>query len=507
MTDRTQADYIVIGSGSSGGVVTRRLVDAGAEVILVEAGDWDTNPAIHAPQRVLELVGGAEDYAYLTVPQAHMGGRQVPWARGRVLGGSSALNGMIHVRGWHGDYDHWAYLGAHGWDWASVLPYFKRAERHDMGASDWHGDQGPWAVTSKYDASPLHQAFVEAAVQAGLPRNPDYNGASIEGASLVQFSIDNGTRATTAHSYVHPVDNAPNLTILTRARALRLTFDGTRCTGVEISQNGVVRHLTAACEVIVSAGAVDSPRLLTLSGIAPEDELRRLGIAPVALSPGVGQNLSDHLLVPLIFQTDRPVPQGDAPPMGSQLWWRSRPEVFAPDLQPLCFSLPMYNPGQTGPAEAFTIAPGIVRPQSVGSIRLATADPAGELLIDPAYFSAEEDWTAMRASIDLCREVAAQPALANDWSAKEIHPGPLPDEAALRAYVMENVWSYWHPVGTCKMGSDTASVVDPQLRVNGVTGLRVADASVMPAVPSGNTAAPCVMIGEKAADLILSDRV
>ncbi|WP_291043439.1 GMC family oxidoreductase N-terminal domain-containing protein [Herbiconiux sp.] len=506
------ADYAVIGSGSSGAVIARRLVDAGCSVVLVEAGRMDDNPDIHDPHRLFALGGSDDDYRYLTAPQEHLGGRRVPWARGKVLGGSSSINGMIHVRGFHGDYDHWAYLGNHGWDWESVLPYFLRSEDSDLGPSEWHGAGGLWPVRTQYEPSPLHRAFVDSAVAAGVPENPDHNGAEVLGANLVQFSVDaEGRRASTARSFLYDVLENPRLTLLTSTRARRLVVEGGRCTGVEVDTVGPdgsrsTQVIEASREVVVSAGAVDSPRLLMLSGIGDRDELTALGIDVVTHSPGVGRNLSDHLLVPLIYTIDGPPPWGapGIPAQGSQLFWKSRPDLLAPDLQPLVFSVPIYGPDLDGPPEAFTIAPGIIRPASVGSIRLSDADPDAEAIIDPQYFSARADMDAMLAAVDLCRRIAATGPLREVWAAEELHPGLEVTGAALEQYVREQVWSYWHPVGTCRMGIDTRAVVDPELRVHGVAGLRVADASIMPALPSGNTSAPCVMIGEKAADLILS---
>lgn len=511
-----RAEVIVVGSGSSGAVVARRVLDAGHSVILIEAGPMDDSEAIHDPHRLFELAGSAIDYGYWTVPQEHLGGARVAWARGRVFGGSSAINGMIHVRGYHGDYDHWAYLGNRGWAWEDVLPLFRRMEASDLGPSEYHGDRGPWPVRADYEPSALHRAVIDAAVAAGIPENPDYNGAEILGVAKVQFSTTHDDRrATVARSYLGDVLDHPRLTVLTGTRVRRVVVDDGRCVGVEVDAwDDVVRELHADREVVLSAGAIDSPRILLRSGIGPSDHLDDLGIPVVVHSPGVGENLSDHFMSPLIYAVDRPIPADPPgiPKQGSHLFWKSHPGLLAPDLQPLVFSRAFSTGGDRpfdaesadAPTQAFSIVPGVIRPASVGRLRLASADIDAHPLIDPAYLSAEADLVALEAAFVLCREIAAQSPLADAWGAREIAPGADVTGERLRDYIRENLWSYWHPVGTCKMGIDALAVVDPELRVIGVDGLRVADASIMPSVPSGNTSAPCVMIGEKAGDLVVA---
>ena len=509
-------DVIVVGSGSSGSVVARRLIDAGHSVVLIEAGPMDGEPAIHDPHRLFELAGSAVDYGYWTVPQEHLRGARVSWARGRVFGGSSAINGMIHVRGFHGDYDHWAYLGNYGWSWKDVLPLFKRMEDSDLGPSELHGAGGPWPVRARYEPSPLHRAFVDAAVAAGVPENADYNGEEILGAALVQFSTTpDDRRATVARSYLGELLDHPRLTLLTGTRVRRVIVEDGRCVGVELDEwDGAVRELRAGHEVVLSAGAIDSPRILLRSGIGPREHLEDLGIPVVLDSPGVGENLSDHFMSPLVYAIDRPIPEDPPgiPKQGSHLFWRSRPDLIAPDLQPLVFSRAFSTGGERpfdaesadAPEHAFSIVPGVIRPASVGRMRLASADIDDDPLLDPAYLSAEADLVALEAAFALCREIAAQSPLADAWGAREIAPGPEVIGEALREYIRANLWSYWHPVGTCKMGIDALAVVDPELRVRGIAGLRVADASIMPTVPSGNTSAPCVMVGERASDLLIA---
>jgi choline dehydrogenase len=507
VTKSYASDFVVIGSGSAGSVITRRLIDAGATVTLLEAGGTDTNPAIHDPGRVLETWGSSDDWQYLTAPQAYACDRRLSWPRGKVLGGSSSLNGMIYVRGIRGDYDHWAYLGNDGWSWRDVLPLFKRSESWAGGEDDLRGGGGPLNVTMEYERHPLHESFVAGAQEIGVPYNSDYNRAEIEGISFFQLCTKDGKRQSTWVAFVGPVAAHPNLTVLTGALATRLRFEGSRCVGVEFSHNGLPGQVRARGEVIVSCGVIESPRLLMLSGIGPGSELRRLGIDVRVDLPGVGENLHDHAVVPLVYAAEAPVP---SPPAGTwagqaHLFARSRPGLTAPDLQPLLTSVPAYDPTwMEGPPNGFTFMPGIIRPASRGSLRLRSADPNDELAIDPQYLSCEADIDAMLVALALCREIGRSGAVA-EWGPAELYPGPAVEtQRELRDYIRRCVGTYHHQVGTCKMGVDAQAVVDPKLRVYGVEGLRVADASIMPAVSSGNTHAPAMMIGEKASDLLLA---
>jgi choline dehydrogenase len=496
------AQVVVVGAGSAGAVIARRLVDAGATVTLVEAGGPDADPAIHDPRRVIELRGSGVDWAHEALAHPAVAGRRLPYPRGRVLGGSSAINGMIYIRGHRLDYDHWAYLGNHGWGWDDVLPLFRRSEDFDGGASALHGAGGPWHVLSHYEPDPLHAAVIEAAVEAGIPRTDDHNGERMEGVCQTHFNIRDGRRESTAGAFLAPIAGTPGLTILTGTRARRLLLDGDRCVGVEVQRDGGVEELRAGEDVVLCAGAFESPRILTLSGIAGSGELARLGIEVRVDLPGVGANLQDHLLVPVILETSRP--PGDVSPgltpMQSQLFWHSRPGLPVPDLQPLALSVPLYDgEGLTGPEQAFTLGAGLVRPASRGTVRLRSADPADALDIDPRNLTCDADVDALVACVELCREIGRAAPLADGWGAREIHPSPT---AGLRDFVRRAALSYAHPVGTCRMGTGDDAVVDPELRVRGVEGLRVADASIMPVIPSGNTAAPTVMIGERASELI-----
>ena len=498
------ADVIVVGSGSAGAVVARRLVDAGAQVVLLEAGDADLNPAIHDPARLFELWDSEQDWGYRTVPQAACAGRELHWPRGKVLGGSSALNGMIYARGHRSDYDTWAYLGNEGWGYDDVLPLFKRSEDFDRGESAYHGAGGPLHVLSRYEPHPVIAALADAAQGAGVPFNDDHNGEHLEGVAFCQLTIKDGVRHSTAVAFLAPVADAPNFTLLTGTHAQRLLFEGERCAGVEVVLDGEISRIRAEGEVIVCGGTVESPKLLLLSGIGAAGELARLGIGVVADVPGVGRNLHDHLLSPVIHAASQPVPPPlpGLQPLHSHLFAHSRPGLPGPDIQPLFFHLPLYLEGMEGPPDGYTLMAGAIRPASRGTLRLASADPSAPPLIDPASLACDVDVDALVAAIELCREIGGQAAL-DGWRDRELYPGPgVQTRKELRDYVRGTAITYHHQVGTCKMGVDDQAVVDPQLRVRGVEGLRVADASVMPFVSSGNTHAPTLMIGERAADLV-----
>ena len=504
MADASSYDVVVVGSGSAGSVIARRLVDAGVSVCLLEAGGVDDNPAIHDPRRVMELQTSPDDWDYVTVPQPGCAGRELHIPRGKVLGGSSAINGMIYIRGHRLDYDHWAYLGNAGWSYEDVLPVFKRSEDFDGGESTYHGAGGELRVQASYEPHPFLAAVVAGAQEAGVPFNPDHNGAELDGVGFAQLMIKDGKRQSQAVAFLRPVADAANLTVQTGAYARRLLVEGGRCVGVEVGRDGQVEQVRAEHEVVVCAGTLESPKLLLLSGIGPAEQLRGHGIGVLVDLPGVGENLHDHGLVPLVYSSARPMPPAvpGLQPLHAHLFARSRPGLAVPDIQPLFFHVPLYFPGMSGPSDGFTLFSGMIRPASRGSVRLASSDPDVRPLVDPAFLACEADVDALVSGLELCREIAGTSALG-EWAGEELYPGPdVRSRERVRAYVRETLTTYQHVVGTCRMGVDGLAVVDPELRVYGVDGLRVADASVMPVVTSGNTHAASTMIGERAADLV-----
>ena len=500
-------DVIVVGGGSSGAVITRRLIDAGRRVLLLEAGRADVNPAIHDPARLGELWHSEDDWDYYTVPQPHAADRRLHLPRGKVLGGSHSLNAMIYVRCAPQDYDHWESLGNPGWGWADVLPVFKKIENYDGPASAVRGTDGLLDVTTDYMLHPIQQSIIDASREVGIPENPDYNGGSLDGISKMQLNIRDGKRFSTWRAYAEPIIGSPLLTVLTGAWVHRLLLDGSRVTGVELEREGKLERYEAD-QIVLAAGALDSPRILMRSGIGPGAALADLGFDVVTDLPGVGQNLHDHFLSPVIFATDTREIQ--PPPAGTGItqthsFWRSRPDLEVPDTQPINFSVPMYEPWMSGPATGFSLMAGIVSPASRGSLTLAGSDPHAALLIDVAALAADEDTRSLMASVRQCREIGHASALADGWGAREIYPGPdVDDDAALEDYIRRTVITYHHQVGTCKMGVDRMAVVDPSLRVHGIDGLMVADASIMPRITTGNTNAPTIMIAEKAAAILLT---
>jgi choline dehydrogenase len=515
-------DTIVVGGGSAGCVLAARLSeDRAHRVLLLEAGGPDRHPHIHVPAAFWKLFKGPSDWGYLTEEQPHLGGRRLYWPRGKVLGGSSSLNAMIYIRGHRSDYDGWRDRGNPGWGYADVLPYFKRAENQERGASAYHGVGGPLEVADLRCPTSLSRAFLEACSEAGIPHNEDFNGADQEGAGFYQVTQKGGKRCSAATAYLLPARGRPNLTVVTGGLVTRILFEGTRAVGVEYVHGGVVARARAG-EVILCGGAVSSPQLLLLSGVGPPAHLKEHDISVVVDLPGVGQNLQDHPLSGVCHACTRPCTLDRAEsllnilkfvflrrgPLTSNLaeagaFVRSDPGLAAPDLQ-LHF-VPAYyvEHGFVRPAgHGFSVGVCILRPQSRGSIGLRSPDPTVHPAIQPRYFERAADLRLQALGVRLARRICQSAAFA-PYRGEEYLPGAgVQGEEEIIAYLRRRVETLYHPVGTCKMGTDPLAVVDPQLRVHGTSGLRVADASVMPTLIGGNTNAPTLMVAEKAADLI-----
>jgi choline dehydrogenase len=507
-------DHIVIGAGSAGCVLTRRLLDAGKKVCLVEAGEDETNPNIDHLNNLGLIWHSAQDWNYYTIPQPGAMDRRIHLPRGKVLGGSNALNAVIWVRGDAWDYEQWVESGCPGWSWDDVWPVFQAIENYDGKITDTRGTTGPMDVRLDYERNRLQEDMLAASVEAGVPFNPDYNSGSVEGVGRIQLNVRDGKRLNTWRAYLKPRLGDENLTILTSTHARRLLIEGTTITGLEVDFRGRVGTLSAD-EVVLAAGALASPELLLRSGIGPAGELAEVGVESVHDLPGVGKNLQDHWLSPVVFSTgDHQVPMGEVAPAEVHLFAKSRPELPVPDTQPLFFSVPMYAQDAApaaqdgpGPGGAFTLQGGLVRPASRGEVRLSGPNPQDPLIVDPQVLTAQADVDALVASVRQCREIGRADALAA-WQPTEIHPGPEVTDADLEDYVRGSVVTYHHQAGTCRMGTDADAVVDPStFAVHGLSGLRLADASIMPQVTTGNTNAPTIMIAERAAAALVGSPV
>jgi choline dehydrogenase-like flavoprotein len=525
-------DYVIVGAGSAGCVLALRLTEnPSTRVLLLEAGPPDDADEIHIPAALNLLFQSTYDWDFHTVPQERAGGREIYWPRGRVLGGSSSMNAMIYIRGNRHDYDTWRdEYGCSGWGYADLVPYFRRAERNTRGADPYHGGTGPLSVTDLSFQSPITKAWVAAARECGLPANDDFNGAQQDGSGFYQVTQAGGRRCSAADAYLRPAMARPNLKVKTDARATQIVVEGGRAAGVRYLERGTEETAYVQGEVIVSSGAIGSPQLLMLSGIGPGDHLRELGIVVMVDSPGVGANLSDHPVVPAMWRTPKvPALWEKAGPKNLFRWQlrhsgpftsniaesggfsRTRPSLPAPDLQWHALPTPFLNQGLADPqTRAFTLLVTLVDVGSRGRIWLRSADPRHKPAIDPAYLSDSTDIAPLVEGVRMAREFAVASPLAKVCT-EELAPGPgVHTDAEVRAWIRRDLGTLYHPVGTCAMGGDSrlalakiTSVVDPELRVRGVEGLRVVDASVMPVVPRGNTNAPTIAIAERAADLII----
>ena len=493
-------DYIIVGAGSAGCVLANRLTeDPATSVLLLEAGGTDeTVPEIHDPTRALELAHTAVDWAYVTEEEPHLNQRKLDWPRGKVLGGTSSINYMVYVRGNRHDFDQWQALGNQGWSYADVLPYFKKAENRERGASAYHGVGGPLNVFEPPAINPLTEAFLQAGVELGWSRNADANGASQEGFGALQFTIREGKRHSTAVGYLHPMMSRPNLTVWTETLATRVLFEGTRAVGVALLKDGSQQQIQASKEVILCGGTINSPQLLLLSGVGTAEHLHKLGMRVVADLPGVGENLQDHPGVYTYYTTKPSYSALGGLAESGNAFVKTQADLPGPDLQLLC--APHFLPPVVG--KGYTIIVVLVTPQSRGRLTLRSTDPTQHPAICANYLAKPEDEAKLVTGIQLVRRLNQIKALAPFYQ-EDTHPGAQLQRAEeLVEFVRNHTQAFYHPVGTCKMGPDALAVVDEQLRVRGTEGLRVVDASIMPTIVNGNTNAATIMIGEKAADLI-----
>ncbi len=501
-------DYIVVGAGSGGCAVARRLLDnTDAQVLVLEAGGSDEGiDMIENPLRWLENIGSTHDYLYHYQPTPYLNNRTIFVPRGKVLGGSGSINAMVWARGNQDDYNGWASAGNTGWDYHSVLPLFKKVEDWQGGETDFHGAGGPIHVQSPTHFHWIDTSVIEAAKSYGMPYHEDTNGPEPEGVGPMSMSIRNGKRSSPFQGYLKPVLDSKNLTLITGAKVLKLNLNGSRCVGLDFTQNGNVTTVTATKEVILCAGAIDTPRILMLSGIGEANELQRLGIKTKVDLWGVGKNLQDHPLVSVTYEAKEPLGQLTYNLGGSNLYWKSSPAAPKSDL--------MLVPIQVGietdevsrqypvPANAFSVFVTLIDVKSRGYLAMKSSAHDGPLEIQPNLVREPEDMTALASAIELCMDLASQPALKGiikSW----ITPTKRLNRQGIIAFIKNACSTYFHPVGTCAMGIGKEAVVNPELNVYGVEGLRIADASIMPKIPTANTNAPTLMIGEFAAKLLL----
>ena len=526
-------DFIIVGAGSAGCVLAERLTASGAyTVLLIEAGPRDRNPWIHIPIGYAKLFNDRRvNWAYDSEPEPHLNGRRIFNPRGKVLGGSSSINGLVYIRGQREDFDSWRAAGNPGWGFDELLPYFKRAENQTRGPDQFHGTLGPLTVSDPSEPHPLCDAFIAGAEEAGFPRNPDFNGATQEGAGYYQFTLRGRRRASTAVAYLKPALKRPNLKVVTEALLTRILSEGRRAVGVEYRRDGVVRTARARGEVIVSGGAINTPQILQLSGIGPGQLLQRLGIAPVLAHEGVGRSYQDHLKTTILLKCAQPVTLNDEVAslrrkavMGLRyiLFGKGSLTIGAgyaggffrtaeagdsrPDMQ--CH-LVLFTTNKMGdrlhPFSGFSTSCCQLRPESRGEVMAASPDPAASPSIRANYLAAEKDRRVHVAGLRLLRRILAAPAM-RAYVKEEYEPGVgVQSDEELLAYCRESGSTIFHPTSTCRMGTDPLAVVDHRLKLRGLEGLRVVDASVMPSVTSGNTNAAVIAIAEKASELILAE--
>jgi choline dehydrogenase len=525
-------DYVIVGAGSAGCVLANRLsADGRNSVLLLEAGPKDTNLWIHVPLGYGKLFKEKTvNWMYQTEPEPGLDGRSVFQPRGKVLGGSSSINGLLYVRGQHEDYDRWRQRGNAGWGYDDVLPYFRKAENQQRGADKYHGSGGPLPVSDLGHPDPLSAAFIEAAAETGLPINPDFNGATQEGAGFFQTTTRGGRRASTAVAYLRPAKSRGNLRVETAALAQRILFEGRRARAVEYRQSGALRTARARREILVSGGAYNSPQLLQLSGVGPAELLKQHGIEIVLDAPGVGNDLQDHLQVRLVTRCSQPVTLNDIlnhpvrrvmagaryaafrkGPLTiaagtSGAFFKTDPRLATPDIQIHFLPFSTDRMGEKLHSfSAFSASVCQLRPESRGSLRIKSADPAVPPEIRINYLATETDRTAFIEGVKILRRILAAPAL-KPYTVDEVLPGSkVTSDEDILAFCRRTGSTVYHPTSTCRMGNDPLAVVDQRLRLRGIEGLRVVDASVMPDLMSGNTNAPAIMIAEKASDMILED--
>ena len=507
-------DYVLVGAGAAGSVLATRLTeDPETSVLVLEAGGPDDDPRIRQPSSFRQLLESPFDWDYWTEEEARLHERRISWPQGRGWGGSGSISAMVYVRGHARDFDQWEELGNPGWGYDDVLPYFKKAENQERGASLYHGVGGPQNVADPRWTSPISEAFIEAALQSGLPRNQDFNGERQEGVGLYQLNQKAGERHSAADAYLRPALGRANLSVESHALATRVLLEGRRAVGVSYTRDGRVHDVRADREVILCAGTIGSAQLLLLSGLGPADELSELGLPVIRDLPGVGKNLQDHPRVALTYasrkalglsdsdreRAQRQYEQDRTGPLSSNgvaagVFVKLSPDEPAPGIQIMLTANP--------PAGAFSVHTVLMRPRSRGWLRLRTTDPTEPPIIQASYLADERDLEGLVRGLEVARRIAAAEALG-EYRGEELGPGPGGWEGeALRDYIRDNVVTFFHQVGTCRMGADEDAVVDAELRVRGVQGLRVIDASVMPTLVGGATHAATVMIAEKGADLL-----